>query len=50
MGGMLILAATITKGLFSLNKIARKIALTNWKPQIGIMPMNIPKPTEAAFN
>ena len=29
MGGMLIFAATITKGLFSLNKIARKMAAAN---------------------
>lgn len=46
-GGMLILANRITSGLFNLNKKASVMAVTSWKPQIGIIPMNTPNATES---
>ena len=49
MGGMLILANTITNPLFKRNRTARKMAATNWKPQMGIIPIKIPNATETDF-
>lgn len=50
MGGILMLAAIMTKALFNRKKIAVAIAMSNWKPQMGTIPINNPKPTENAFN
>ena len=46
---MLMLEEAITNTLFSLNNMANTKAISIWKPHAGKMPINTPKPTDAAL-